>query len=62
MFTLLMILAVLFLALIVLVKVTERFGQKGEQQPGKFSRFIVPLVALMIILQLARQMFWPDGF
>lgn len=62
MFTLLMILAALFLALIVLVKVTERFGQKGEQPPSKLSRFIVPLVALMIILQLARQMFWPDGF
>ncbi len=47
------ILGVLFLALIILVPLMERFGKPmKDQELGKISRWILPLVALMLIVQL----------
>ncbi|MGI5308051.1 hypothetical protein [Rheinheimera sp. WS51] len=60
--TLLIILAVLFVSLIALVSLTEKFANKGETKPSKISAFIVPLLIVMVALQVLRALFWPDGF
>jgi hypothetical protein len=51
--TVLIILAVLFIALIVIVPLIERsnFRMSGEQM-GKFGRWILPLLVIMVIIQL----------
>ncbi|MCB5228299.1 hypothetical protein JAO78_015950 [Alishewanella sp. 16-MA] len=54
------ILAVLFLALMILVPVMEKFAKKGdtaEQDYRKYSRWILPLVALVLIAQLLKMLF-----
>lgn len=56
---LLTILAVLFLALIIIVPLVERFARKGEERRdyGSITRFIFPLMTLLIVLQLLRYYF-----
>lgn len=57
--TLLTILAVLFLALIIIVPLVERYAPKGEPRDyGNLSRWIIPLVALLLVLQLIRHYFF----
>lgn len=52
------ILGVLFLALIIFVPLIERFGPRmSEQDVGKISRFVLPLMAIVLILQLLRFIF-----
>lgn len=51
--TLLIILAVLFLALIVILPLIEKYAPKGEaRNDGNLTRFIFPLVAVLIVVQL----------
>ena len=50
---LLLILGVLFLALLVVVPLLERFGKpQDEQKISSMSRWILPLFALLAVLQL----------
>ncbi|MBD3655088.1 MULTISPECIES: hypothetical protein [Marinobacter] len=57
--TLLIILAVLFAALFVLVPLLEKFSPKGKPQDyRRLSRFIFPLLALLIVLQLIAYYFF----
>jgi hypothetical protein len=56
--TLLTILAVLFLGLIIIVPLIEKYAPKGETRNyGNIARWIMPLVALLIVLQLFRHYF-----
>ncbi|GGC70906.1 hypothetical protein GCM10011362_19180 [Marinobacter halophilus] len=56
--TLLIILVVLFAALVVLIPLIEKFSPKGEPQGyDKLSRFIFPLLALAIVLQIVAYYF-----
>lgn len=51
--TLLTILGVLFLTLIIIVPLIERFGPRyTAEESGKLSRFIFPLLAILIVVQL----------
>lgn len=52
--TLFKILAVLFLALLVAVPLLERFGKThSTEEVSAMSRWILPLVMLLAVLQLA---------
>lgn len=56
--TLVIILVVLFATLFVVVPLVEKFSQKGEPQNyDKLSRFIFPMMALLIVLQLIAYLF-----
>ncbi|AOY86813.1 hypothetical protein BKP64_00705 [Marinobacter salinus] len=56
--TLLTILAVLFVALIIIVPLVEKYAPKGEDRSyGNITRWVIPLVALLILLQLFRHYF-----
>jgi hypothetical protein len=56
--TLLTILAVLFLVLIVVIPLIEKFAPKGEARDyGNITRWIIPLMALVFVLQLLRHYF-----
>lgn len=56
--TLLTILAVLFVALIIIVPLIEKYAPKGETRDyGNITRWIIPLVALLLVLQLFRHYF-----
>ncbi|MFN2361511.1 MAG: hypothetical protein ABR522_10620 [Marinobacter sp.] len=56
--TLLIILAVLFLALIVIIPLVEKYAPKGELKSfGNITRWIIPLMVLVLVLQLLRQYF-----
>lgn len=49
------ILITLFVALIVIVPLVERFGPRmSDQSVSKLSRYILPLVALLLVIQLLR--------
>ena len=51
--TVLIILAVLFIALIVVVPLIERSNfRMSSEQMGKFGRWILPLLVIMVIIQL----------
>ncbi|SHK30898.1 hypothetical protein SAMN05216369_1462 [Marinobacter antarcticus] len=51
--TLLIILVILFLALIVILPLVEKYAPKGEERNyGNLTRFIFPLVALLIVIQM----------
>lgn len=57
--TLLIILAVLFLALIIILPLVERYAPKDEARNyGNLTRFIFPLVALLIVVQMVRYYFF----
>lgn len=56
--TLLTILAVLFLGLIIIVPLIEKYAPKGDTRDySHITRWIIPLVALLIVLQLVRHYF-----
>jgi hypothetical protein len=51
--TVLIILAVLFIALVVIVPLIERSNfRMSNEQMGKFGRWILPLLVIMVIIQL----------
>lgn len=54
------ILAVLFLVLFLLLPLLEKYGSKGEQAEldyRKYSRWILPLVAILLLAQLIKMLF-----
>lgn len=56
--TLLTILAVLFLALFIIIPLVEKYAPKGEKQDyGRITRWILPLMALIILAQALRYYF-----
>ena len=56
---LLIVLGVLFLVLFIAVPLIERFGSRqSDGEISKMSRFILPLVALLLILQAIRHFFF----
>ncbi len=56
--TLLIILGVLFLILVIGVPLVERFSSKEEGRDyGNISRFVFPLMAVLIIVQMIRYYF-----
>lgn len=56
--TLLTILAVLFLGLIIIVPLVEKYAPKGEARDySRITRWIIPLMALFLVLQLLRHYF-----
>lgn len=53
--TLLTILAVLFLGLLIIIPLVEKYAPKDEGRSyGNITRWIMPLVAMLIVLQLFR--------
>ncbi|MFP3977630.1 MULTISPECIES: hypothetical protein [Marinobacter] len=57
--TLLIILAVLFVALIVILPLVEKYAPKDDGQSyGNLTRYIFPLVAVLIIAQIVRYYFF----
>ncbi|BES70148.1 hypothetical protein RE428_11660 [Marinobacter nanhaiticus D15-8W] len=62
--TLLIILGVLFLTLVILVPLWEKYAAKGDQKgrsPKDYShlaRYIFPLIALLIVLQILNYYFF----
>ncbi|MBK1873602.1 MULTISPECIES: hypothetical protein [unclassified Marinobacter] len=55
---LLTILAVLFIALIIILPLAEKYAPKDETgNYGNITRFIFPLVALLIVAQMVRYYF-----
>ncbi len=55
---LLAILAVLFLALIIIVPLVEKYAPKGESRDySKISKWLIPLMAVALVLQLFRHYF-----
>lgn len=56
--TLLTILTVLFLALIIIVPLVEKYAPKEERRDySNITRWIIPLMALAVVLQLIRHYF-----
>lgn len=56
--TLFWILGALFLALIIIIPIIERFGPKvSNENTNKMARYILPLVAILLILQLLSHVF-----
>ena len=56
--TLLTILAVLFVALLIIIPLVEKYAPKGEARSyGNITRWIIPLMALILVLQLIRHYF-----
>ncbi|AFP29847.1 hypothetical protein [Marinobacter sp. BSs20148] len=57
--TLLIILAVLFVALIVILPLVEKYAPKGESRDyGNLTRFIFPLMVVLILAQMIRHFFF----
>lgn len=57
--TLVVILGILFLTLIIVIPLIEKFAPKGEQRNmGNLTRFIFPLMALLIVLQMISYYFF----
>jgi hypothetical protein len=57
--TLLIILAVLFVALIVILPLVEKYAPKGESRDyGNITRFIFSLMAVLILAQMIRHFFF----
>lgn len=58
MLNLLTILAVLFAVLFLIVTLLERFGHRHSSEDlNKWSRWIIPLIALVFVLQALRYFF-----
>lgn len=56
--TLLIILAVLFLSLIVIIPLVEKYAPKDQGRDySKITRWIIPLMILVLVLQLLRHVF-----
>ena len=58
--TLISILALLFAALFIVVKLTEKYGSRDEQQTRNLSRYIVPLMILLVAAQVIKFVFFPE--
>lgn len=58
--TLITILALLFAGLVIVVKLTEKYGSRDSEQTAKLSRYIMPLVALLILAQVIKFAFFSD--
>lgn len=62
--TLLIILGVLFLTLIILLPLLEKYAAKGEENGrnqkdySHLTRYIFPLIALLIVLQILNYYFF----
>lgn len=57
--TLLIILAVLFLALVIILPLVEKYAPKGEARNyGNLTRLIFPLMAALIVVQMIRYFFF----
>ena len=57
--TLLTILLVLFIALVVVVPLVERFGKPhSNQEISKIARWVLPLMMLLLVLQALRHFFF----
>ena len=55
---LLAILGVLFIALIIIVPLVERYGKRySKEELGKLTRWIFPLLMLLMVLQTLRYFF-----
>lgn len=55
---LLMILGALFLALVIIVPLVERFGKRHTpEELGKITRWIFPLIMFLMVLQAIRYFF-----
>lgn len=55
---LLITLAILFVALIVILPLAEKYAPKGEGRDyGNLTRWIFPLMALLLVAQLVRYYF-----
>ncbi len=60
--TLLVILAVLFLALFLVIPLVEKHAAKSEREGkgqnfGKIARWILPMMLVVLVLQLLRHLF-----
>jgi hypothetical protein len=56
--TLLIILVVLFVALLVIIPLVEKYAPRGENRDlNKIARWIIPLMALLIVMQMLRHYF-----
>lgn len=56
--TLLTILAVLFLALIIIVPLVEKYAPRDQTRDySGIMRWVIPLMALLIVLQMVRHYF-----
>ena len=58
--TLITILALLFAALFIVVTLTEKYGNRDAEQTARLSRYIMPLVALLVIAQVIKFAFFSD--
>lgn len=58
--TLITILALLFAALFIVVTLTEKYGSRDSEQTAKLSRYIMPLVVLLILAQVIKFAFFSD--
>lgn len=58
--TLITILALLFAALFILVTLAEKYGSRDSEQTAKLSRYIMLLVALLILAQVIKFAFFSD--
>ena len=58
--TLITILAILFAALFIVVTLTEKYGNRDPEQTAKLSRYIMPLVALLVLAQVIKFAFFSD--
>lgn len=58
--TLITILALLFAALFIVVKLAEKYGSRNEQSNSRLSRFIPLLVGLIILAQIIKFAFFSD--
>lgn len=57
--TIIIILAVLFLALVVVVPLVEKHGKRhSPEELRKMGRWIFPLIMAILILQLIKMMFF----
>lgn len=54
------ILALLFVSLFIIVIVTEKYGSRDTEKTAKLSRYIMPLVALLLVAQLIKMAFFAD--
>lgn len=58
MLNLITVLAILFLLLFIIVSLLERYGRRhSPEEMAKWSRWIIPLITLLIVLQAVRYFF-----
>ncbi|MEH8019756.1 hypothetical protein [Rheinheimera metallidurans] len=60
--TLIIILALLFAALFIVVTLTEKYGSRDEEKNAKLSRYIIPLMVILVGAQIIKYVFFRDSF